>query len=174
VFPHQPGGIWLSPWNGAEWKISDGEDKFRRAIYTYWKRTAPYPSMMTFDAAAREVCTSRRIRTNTPLQALVSLNDEAFLEMSRGLAYRMMLAGGTTIKDKISKGYEWLLYKKIASSKLLVLENLYNESLSKFKNDKEKNCEMIGVMDQHNNPETAAMVVVANALLNMDEVIVKS
>lgn len=173
VFPHQPKGIWLSPWNGAEWVLSDGADRYRRAIYTYWKRTAPYPSMMTFDGAAREVCTSRRIRTNTPLQALVTLNDEAYLEMSRALAYRMMKEGGNSLKEKINTGYQWILYKPISAEKSVVLERLYNESLNEFKKDKDKTCEMIGVMNEHNNPETAAMVVVANAMLNMDEVIVK-
>lgn len=173
VFPHQPKGIWLSPWNGAEWVLSNGSDRFRRALYTYWKRTAPYPSMMTFDGAAREVCTSRRIRTNTPLQALVTLNDEAYLEMSRGLAYRMMKEGGNSIAGKISKGYQWILYKPISAEKSVILERLYSQSLSAFRKDKDRTCEMIGIMNEHNNPETAALVVVANALLNLDEVIVK-
>ena len=83
VFPYQPKGIWLSPWNGADWIKSKGENQYRRALYTYWKRTAPYPSMITFDDVAREVCTARRIRTNTPLQALVTLNDSSYLDMSR-------------------------------------------------------------------------------------------
>ena len=83
VMPYQPGGIWLSPWNGSTWDKSTGEDQYRRGIYTYWKRTAPYPSMMSFDGASREVCTARRIRTNTPLQALVTLNDSVYIEASR-------------------------------------------------------------------------------------------
>jgi hypothetical protein len=79
VMPFQPDGIWRSPYNHDAWRISKGEDQFRRAIYTYWKRTAPYPSMITFDGGAREVCITRRIRTNTPLQALTTLNDSAYL-----------------------------------------------------------------------------------------------
>jgi len=173
VFPYQPNGIWLSPWNGADWQKSAGENQYRRALYTYWKRTAPYPSMMTFDGAAREVCTARRIRTNTPLQALVTLNDEAYLEMARHFAYRMQ-AAGKDVKQQISNGYELALYKTIPVSKLSVLEKLYNESLQKFRKDKDKTCEMIGVNDQHNNPETAALVVVANAILNLDEMITKN
>lgn len=90
VMPWQPTGIWLSPWNGQYWINSKGEDQYRRAVYTYWKRTAPYPSMISFDGAAREVCSSRRIRTNTPLQALVTLNDSVYLEASRNFAYRML------------------------------------------------------------------------------------
>jgi hypothetical protein len=174
VMPLQPEGIWLSPYNGRKWETSTGEDKYRRAVYTYWKRTAPYPSMFTFDGAMRELCTSRRIRTNTPLQALVTLNDEAYLEMARAFAYRMKKEGGNNLKHQISKGYEAAMYKPITSAKLSALEKLYAEALQKFRNDKDKTCEMIGFMNEHNNPETAALVVVANAMLNLDEVITKN
>jgi hypothetical protein len=173
VFPYQPKGIWLSPWNGAYWEKSQGNEQYRRALYTYWKRTAPYPSMMTFDGTAREVCTARRIRTNTPLQALVTLNDSAYIEMARYFAYRMQKVSADP-KQQISKGYAMALYKPISDAKLSVLTNLYNESLQKFKRDKDKSCEMVGQNDQHNNPETAAIVVVANAILNLDEVITKN
>jgi hypothetical protein len=173
VFPYQPKGIWLSPWNGAYWQKSQGDDQYRRALYTYWKRTAPYPSMMTFDGTAREVCTARRIRTNTPLQALVTLNDSAYLEMARYFAYRIQKTGADP-KQQISKGYEMALYKPISNDKLSVLIKLYNESLQRFKRDKDKTCEMVGQNDQHNNAETAAIVVVANAILNLDEVITKN
>ncbi len=173
VFPYQPKGIWLSPWNGADWVKSEGKEQYRRALYTYWKRTAPYPAMMTFDGVAREVCTARRIRTNTPLQALVTLNDEAYIDMARYFAYNMQKAG-QDVKQQISKGYEMAVYKTISADKLSVLMKLHDESLQKFKKDKDKTCEMIGVDDEHNNPETAAMVVVANAILNLDEVITKN
>ena len=173
VFPFQPPGIWLSPWNGAYWKKSEGKDQYRRAVYTYWKRTAPYPAMITFDGVAREVCTSRRIRTNTPLQALATLNDSAYIEMARYFAYRMQGAS-RNVKQQISRGYELALYKPIAAEKLSVLEKLYNASLEKFKNDKNQTCEMIGENNEHNNPETAALVVVANAILNLDELITKN
>ena len=129
--------------------------------------------MLTFDAAAREVCTARRIRTNTPLQALVTLNDSAYIETARHFAYRMQEAGGRDVRQQISKGYTMALYKSIPDAKLSALEKLYNEALQKFRKDKNKTCEMIGVMDQHNNPETAALVVVANAMLNLDELITK-
>ena len=175
VYPYQPKGLWLSPYSGGQdWIKSEGEDQYRRALYTYWKRTAPYPSMITFDGTGREVCTVRRIRTNTPLQALVLLNDEAYLEAARHFAYTMQKLAGKNVKQQISKGYERVMYKQISSVKLSVLEKLYNESLQKFKKDKDKTCEMIGVNDHHNNPETAALVVVANAMMNLDEVITKN
>ncbi len=174
VMPNQPDRIWLSPYSGDKWVISSGEDQYRRALYTYWKRTAPYPSMMTFDAAAREVCTVRRIRTNTPLQALVTLNDEVYLEAARNFAYRMQKLGGKNVREQISKGYELALYKPIPAAKLTILQDLYQEALASFKKDRDKTCEMIGQMNDHNNPETAALVVVANAILNLDELITKS
>jgi hypothetical protein len=83
VYPYQPDGIWLSPWNGAQWVQSKDEDQYRRALYTYWKRSAAYPSMLTFDGVSREICTVRRIRTNTPLQALATLNESAFIDIAR-------------------------------------------------------------------------------------------
>jgi hypothetical protein len=174
VFPFQPDGIWLSPWNGAQWKNATGENAHRRAIYTYWKRTAPYPSMITFDGAAREVCVSRRIRTNTPLQALVTLNDDAYLDMARHLAYRMEQLAGNNVQQQISKGYELAMYKPITAARLATLTKLYHEALQKYQQDKDKTCAMIGVMDQHNKPETAALVVTANAMLNLDELITKN
>lgn len=174
VMPPQPDGIWLSPYNGLKWETSNGGDKYRRAVYTYWKRTAPYPAMLTFDGAMREVCTSRRIRTNTPLQALVTLNDEGYLEMSRGFAYRMKKEGGKNVKAQISKGYELALYKPITAGKLAAFEKLYEQALKKFQHDKDKTCEMIGFLNEHNNPETAALVVVANAMLNLDEIVTKN
>lgn len=174
VYPWQPDGIWMSPWNGASWKISDRDNRHRRAMYTYWKRTAPYPSMMTFDGAAREVCTSRRIRTNTPLQALVTLNDEVYLEMARNFAFRMQKEGGAQIQQQISKGYELATYKPIAPATLQSLMKLYEQALPKFKASSKLTCEMVDIMDEHNTPETAALIVVANAMLNLDELITKN
>jgi hypothetical protein len=169
VMPFQPEGIWLSPYNGAVWKMSEGEDQYRRSVYTYWKRTAPYPSMITFDGGPRAVCITRRIRTNTPLQALTTLNDSSYLVMARHLAYRMQEQGGKEITGQIQKGYEAMMYKPITEVKLNALVELYNKSINKFKKDEDATCEMIGVMDEHNNSETAALVVVANAMLNLDE-----
>ena len=88
VFPPQPDGIWDNPYSDAKWVISDGEDRYRRGLYTFIRRTSPYPSFMTFDAVSREFCTVRRVRTNTPLQALTMLNDEAYFEAARALATR--------------------------------------------------------------------------------------
>ncbi|HEY0432616.1 MAG TPA: DUF1553 domain-containing protein, partial [Chitinophagaceae bacterium] len=176
VMPWQPDGIWMSPWNGDYWKSSAGEEQYRRAIYTFWKRTAPYPSMITFDGVGREVCTARRIRTNTPLQALVTLNDSVYLELSRYYAYHMqdISKNKNDAGEQISRGYEGLMFHPISQGKLSALMELYEDAYSKFKNDPDRTCEMIGVNNWHTNAQTAALVVVANALLNMDEAITKN
>jgi len=175
VMPWQPAGIWMSPWNGGDWVTSKGEDQYRRALYTYWKRTAPYPSMITFDGAGREVCTPRRIRTNTPLQALVTLNDSVYLDAARHFAFRMQqAAGGADVKQQISKGYELAMLKNITPGRLQALVTLYDTAYGQFKQDTSQTSKMTGSDQQHNNPETAALVVVANAMLNLDELITKN
>lgn len=166
VFPYQPKGIWLSPWNGQDWIISEGDERYRRAVYTYWKRSSPYPSMITFDGAAREVCTARRIRTNTPLQALVTLNDPAYLDLAKHFAERMKKEAGNDVKRQIAKGYELMLYKPLAPEKLKVLESLYQTAFTSYKTAADTT---LG-----SSPEDAALAVVANALFNLDEAVTKN
>lgn len=174
VFPYQPEGIWMSPWNGGAWKKSDSCDQYRRALYTYWKRSAPYPSMITFDGTSREVCTARRIRTNTPLQSLTTLNDSAYIDMSQHFAYRMQAEGGSEVKQQIAKGYEIALHKPISKEKLAVFEKLYTNALKKFQADCTKAEEIAGALPEKQNPSTAALVVVAGAMMNTDEFITKN
>lgn len=174
VMPYQPAGIWLSPYDGNVWEKSTGEDQYRRAVYTYWKRTAPFPTMLSFDGVAREVCVARRIRTNTPLQALATLNDEGFMEIARHFAARMEREGGTDVRQQISKGYEWATYRMMSKEKLEPLLNLYQQCLQQFKTDETKTCEVLGAEKAENTPEKAAMVVVANAMLNIDDLITKN
>ena len=157
------------------WQNSKGEDQYRRAVYTYWKRTAPYPSMISFDGVQRVLCTARRIRTNTPLQALVTLNDSAYLDMARLFAYRMKKEAGANPEKQIEKGYELMLYKPLPKEKLNVFVDLYNEALNEFKGDENKTRKLIGTdSTDHSNPSTAALVVVANAMMNLDEVVMKN
>lgn len=89
TMPYQPEGVWNSPYTGEAWIQSKGEDAYRRSLYTFWKRTAPFPTFIAFDASSREACTVQRVRTNTPLQALAMLNDPTMIEASRGLANKM-------------------------------------------------------------------------------------
>ncbi len=174
VFPYQPKGIWLSPWNGQDWVQSKGEDQYRRAVYTYWKRSAAYPSMLTFDAVSREVCTSRRIRTNTPLQALTTLNDSTYIDIARNFAYRIQEEAGNNITQQIKRGFKLATLHDIDNNSLTALMKLYNTAYTQFKNNPDKTCEMIGGMNEHTNVETAALVVTANAILNLDEVVTKN
>ncbi len=88
VMPPQPDGVWRTVYSSAQWVTAEGPDRYRRGLYTYWRRTSPYPSFLTFDAPSREFCTARRIPTNTPLQALVTLNDPVYIECATALAQR--------------------------------------------------------------------------------------
>lgn len=167
VMPWQPEGIWLSPYNDAKWQAATDGNQYRRAVYTYWKRTAPYPSMINFDGASREVCVTRRIRTNTPLQALNSLNDSAFLVMAKQFAINMQKADGKNAKKQIEKGYAKMFYKTIDEARLKTLMALYDTALKQYSSDKAAMQKMCG---EHNaTVETAAMIVVANAMMNLDE-----
>ncbi len=162
VKPYQPAGIWQSPYNGLKWVRSKGEDEYRRAIYTYWKRTAPYPSMMLFDGIAREVCSARRIRTNTPLQALVTLNDSVYVNAAKNFAQRM-IGSGTTVRDQIANGYSIAVGKPITEAKLAVLQRLY-----------EKTSVTVSKTGDKKQPTgDVAMELVASAILNLDEFITK-
>jgi uncharacterized short protein YbdD (DUF466 family) len=173
VMPWQPEGIWLSPYNGAKWKKSSGEEQYRRAVYTFWKRTSPYPSMISFDAAQRVVCNARRIRTNTPLQALVTLNDSAYLDIARHFAFRMKKEAGDDPGAQISRGYELMVFKPISAPKLKLMLDLYEKALKEFDHNKDQTCKMVGGVKEYDNPPTAALVVVANTMLNLDEVVMK-
>jgi hypothetical protein len=95
------------------------------------------------------------------------------METARYFAYRMQQLGGEKVREQISKGYELAMYKQIPLAKLNALEKLYSEALENLRKDTVKTCDMIGVMNKHNNPETAALVLVANAMLNLDELITK-
>jgi hypothetical protein len=174
VMPWQPEGIWFSPYNGAKWIKSVDEDQYRRSIYTYWKRTAPYPSAIAFDGAMRVVCNPRRIRTNTPLQALVTLNDSVYVDMARHFAKRMQKTNAKSPSVQIANGYKMMLFKPIPENRLKVFENLYQTALLAFKKDAKSTAALMGNSTQLAKPEHAALVIVANAMLNLDEVVTKN
>ena len=132
VMPPQPPGLWLSPYNGQSWLPARGEDRYRRALYTYWKRTAPYPSMLTFDSPTRELAVSRRIRTNTPLQALVTLNDPVFVEASQALA-RKMASASDSLDEQLKSGYRHALAADPSPETLARLRQLYTTSAAGYR-----------------------------------------
>jgi hypothetical protein len=157
VMPYQPEGIWVSPYNENKWVLSEGDQKYRRAVYTYWKRTNAYPSMVNFDAVGREVCSSRRIRTNTPLQALTTLNDEVFVDLSIQMAKMM---SSKNASQSIQEAYKNLTGRDISSAKEKVLLELYETAIASYAKE--------------GNSKEKALTLVMNALLNLDEVLMKS
>jgi hypothetical protein len=171
VMPPQPDGIWMTPYNGENWVLSDGEDKYRRAVYTYWKRTSPYPAMMTFDAPTREFCLSRRIRTNTPLQALNTLNDPVYLEAAQRLAVKMKKSGAKP-EQQLAEGYRLLTFQPINDKYLDLLMGIYTDSRKAFK---QKPAEIKNMLSDstERSAELAALTVSANVLLNLDAVLTK-
>ena len=171
VMPPQPDKIWQSPYSGERWVLSEGEDRYRRGVYTYWKRTSPYPSMVTFDAPSREFCQSRRILTNTPLQALVTLNDPVYLEAAEQLAINMQKRGRNP-QQQLAEGYRMLTYKQIEQKNLDVLLKVYKEALEAYKK-KPADVDSILPYRKQRSPELAALTVSANVILNLDHVITK-
>ncbi|MCC7085922.1 MAG: PSD1 domain-containing protein [Pirellulales bacterium] len=167
VMPPQPEGVWRSVYNGASWKTSAGEDRYRRALYTYWKRTSGYPSMMAFDTPSREVCTARRIVTNTPLQALATLNDEAQMEFAEALARRMEREGGPSIDEQAKWAYELATNQPPSPATVADLAELYREAVEAYK---QQPTEMEKMAD---SAESAARALVANAILNLDAALTK-
>lgn len=170
VMPPQPDGVWQSVYSNAAWVESEGEDKFRRAIYTYLKRTSPYPSFITFDAGSREVCTIRRTVTNTPLQALVTLNDPVYLEAAYEFA---KLMNTENVESGITKGFERATLSDLAPEKLQVLKNLYDQALAEFSSDSQLDQNFIGLPERP-SAKLAALTVVANAIMNLDEFLTKA
>lgn len=170
VMPVQPDGIWQSPYDGDSWQQSTGEDLHRRALYTYWKRTAPYPSMVTFDSPSREFCQLRRLRTNTPLQALVTLNDPVYVEAAQHLA-SYMLAHGKSPDNQIQAGYRQLMLRDLSPKKLLILTRLYRNTEQYYRQKPDEARKLLDCMNV--TPQRAALTVTANTMLNLDEVITK-
>ena len=163
--------------SGIDWKTSKGEDRYRRGIYTTWRRSNPYPSMATFDAPNREVCTVRRDRTNTPLQALVTLNDPVYVEAAQSLA-RTMQTKGNSPAEQLEKGFEICLSRTPSQQELDRLVALYEEVRGDYSKDLELARKMatdpIGPAPKDSNlADLAALTVAGNIMLNLDEMMMK-
>src|SRR5438445_2575825 len=129
VKPPQPSlGVSAAFGSGIDWQTSAGDDRYRRALYTMWRRSNPYPSMATFDAPNREVCTLRRTRTNTPLQALVTLNDPVYLEASQALARKIVSAGGASPTDRARCAFRLCLSRPPHDRDLARLVKVYQQT----------------------------------------------
>jgi hypothetical protein len=178
VNPPQPElGLKAAFGGGIDWKTSTGEDRYRRGIYTRWRRSSPYPSMAAFDAPNREVCTVRRDRTNTPLQAFVTLNDPVFVEAAQGLARRMAGAGDIA-PEKVRRGYELCLGRGPDGKDEQRLLQLYDRARAAFEGAPDDArlmaTEPLGPLPEGSDPvDLAALTVVGNVLLNLDEMLMK-
>jgi mono/diheme cytochrome c family protein len=151
----------------VDWQTSDGEDRHRRGLYTTWRRSNPYPSMATFDAPNREVCTLRRARTNTPLQALVTLNDPVYVEAAQALAKRTLAAEGATT-DKAAFVFRTALIRPPTSEETTRLAALWDRARSHLATNPAHAAKLAG-SDGPDVVDLAAWTVVCNAVLNLDE-----
>ena len=188
VKPPQPAGLWLavgySGSNTVRFQADEAADKiYRRAVYTFIKRTAPPPQLSTFDAPSREYCTVRRERTNTPLQALLLLNEPQFLDAARALARRMMRERDSTIADRIAYMFELSTARPPHPEEVRELVGLYEDNLKTFSREPEAARQLIGEETAPlaaaadpacHSSECAAWTMVANLVLNLDEVVNKN
>ena len=201
VFPLQPDGIWNMPFSSDRWTTSTGEDLYRRSLYTFWRRTSPYPAFMTFDATSREFCTVRRVRTNTPLQALTLLNDPAAFEAARALAARMT-ASAADPRERAATGVRLVLSRPAIPAEIDRLVAAYDRERAHYLLHPEAAVRVSGAANEpgdstsrahvtngshaatngsHTAPgepvgeaaEAAAWTIVANILLNLDEAVTK-
>jgi hypothetical protein len=187
VKPYQPDGLWLEKTmrpNSNTGKFVRDQDQglYRRGMYTFWKQVAPPPQMEAFDAPSREVCVIKRTNTNTPMQALVLLNDETYLEASRAMASRVIneLPGEweTTLNDRLVRSYRYLTGRQPSEKSLEVLKNLTDESYETFSADSEK---ADGFLSYGESPldkdidavELATLAYTASAILNLDKTITR-
>jgi hypothetical protein len=166
VFPYQPDGVWDSPYSGESWMASQGKDRYRRSLYTFWKRTSTYPVFTAFDATSRESCTVRRIRTNTPLQALTLLNDKEMMEAAVALGKRMRSAAQAD-DARLAAGFRMCTGRRPTPAEVTRLKALLTKLKSRYAQDA-ADAKKLGP-----TPADAAWAMVGNVLLNLDETITK-
>jgi hypothetical protein len=181
VKPYQPPGLWnevsLTP--NVRFIQDTGEKLYRKSMYIYWKRSAPHPGMTIFDAPTREKCTVQRARTNTPLQALVTLNDVQFVEASRHLAERMVKEGGDRFEDRVSRAYQLCVSRNPTPAEINVCRELYDTQLASFEADPSRATAYLAHgesprADTIPPVQHAALTVLANTILNLDETLTRN
>lgn len=177
VRPPQPSlGLTAAFGGSLDWKTSEGEDRYRRGLYIEWRRTNPYASMATFDAPNREVCALRRPRSNTPLQALVTLNDPVYVEAAQALGRRMAQHAGST-PDKVRFGFRLCLARPPRDHELGRLVEFHEAALAHYSKQPEAAKQMAGELPASygdcNPAEFAAWAALGNVLLNLDEFLMR-
>jgi hypothetical protein len=182
VKPYQPPRVWetvaMDVSNTRVYKQDTGEALYRRSLYTFWKRSAPPPSMEIFDAPSREECAVRRERTDTPLQALVTMNDPQFIEAARVLAQNALLASRGNVDREVNYMAGRLLARSFTKKERTVALQSYRDYLTYYQSDPSDATKLISVGESKRAPslpapQLAAITMVANELMNLDEVLVK-
>ena len=177
VKPYQPPGLWKEILS-ADYIQDHGDSLYRRSLYVFWRRTAPPPSMMNFDAAGRETCVVRRGRTNTPLQALDLMNDVTYLEAARMLAERMMREGGHNPSERIAFAFRLATARRPTPAESEVLVKDFRYHMDKYLADRRAALRYLShgehPRDEKLDPaELAAYTAIASLILNLDETITK-
>jgi hypothetical protein len=177
VFPDQPEGIWDNPYSDDKWTTSEGEDRHRRSLYTFIRRTAPYPMLTTFDAPSREFCSVRRVRTNTPLQALATLNDPSFFAAARGLAARLEREAGARPEQRADQAFLLCTSRRPRPEERRRLLSFYGEQLERLRKDPAAVRAILGegkgAGSEDELASRAAWTLAANVVLNLDETLSK-
>lgn len=180
VKPYQPPNIWneVSLNGGLRYPQDKGEKLYRKSMYTYWKRSAPMPNMMIFDSPSREKCTVQRARTNTPLQALVTLNDPQFVEAARVLAQRLIVTESND-QSRIQLAYQLCTSRSVQNDELEIIQTFLDQQRKLFANESDKAQKLLAVgeakRDASINPaEHAAWTVVSQMILNLDETLTRN
>ena len=172
VMPYQPPGVWNVIRHTARWQTSPGEDRYRRALYTFSRKTIPYPSLETFDRPSREFCVSRRIPTNTPLQAMVTLNDPVYVEAARALADRMQEKWPENIDAQLRYGYRLAMLREPDSHRLGELRQLYDKTIKLY--EEAETVRMDLPAGTKMTAEKTALLNVSSVILNLDGFLVKN
>jgi hypothetical protein len=181
VQPYQPAGYWDNVWTFLErdtpasnWQSEAGPEQYRRGLYTYWKRSFPHPSLLAFDAPTREECVAERRRSNTPLQALVLLNDPTYVEAARALAQRIIVEGGDSDDDRIDWAHRRVLSRAAEPEVKETLQEIYDDHLVAYRADPDAASALLAVGNEPtapgaDEPSVAAWTSVARVLLNLHE-----
>ncbi len=182
VKPYQPGKLWIEKNSFSHkllnYKESQGDSLYRRGLYTFIRRTSPHPAMTAFDAPSREVCTVQRENTNTPLQALVLMNDTQFVEASKVLASRMQKEGGTSLDEQITYGFRLAVSRYPKEEEKTIFKEIFETQQRRFKKAPKEADQLLSVGQQQlednlDKTKTAALTMVANTMLNHDEAYMK-
>jgi len=178
VMPYQPAGLWEESGTGKSYHQAKGEGLYRRSLYTFWRRTSPPPTMITFDATSRETCTARRERTATPLQALVLLNDPQFVEAARVLAEKLIQQHADSVDARLDAAFRLLTSRTATEKETAILRRLYQEQQARFSASPADATALLTVGDSPRNDKLnvtdhAATTIVIQALMNFDECVTK-